>query len=203
MSISRCETVRGGVKRWRIKGNISLKCLSQLLYNQNPPLMNVTERHSTSDSIYSRSCRCESRWVNASDCSVTPQACMDAFESHFSSLSSFWIVTHPSYVGVRGLLSVAAEDLLLNLTATFSHKRMKYVEGKRNICVCCVFSANNIYVYITIPLSYNHFLSRQHRALPHCVPDHTRSTVFSFFSPPSCLSPSRVTSPTVRSFSPL
>lgn len=82
-------------------------------------------------------------------------------------------------------------------------KRMKYVEGKRNICVCCVFSANNIYVYITIPLSYNHFLSRQHRALPHCVPDHTRSTVFSFFSPPSCLSPSRVTSPTVRSFSPL
>lgn len=203
MSISRCETVRGGVKRWRIKGNISLKCLSQLLYNQNPPLMNVTERHSTSDSIYSRSCRCESRWVNTSDCSVTPQACMDAFESHFSSLSSFWIVTHPSYVGVRGLLSVAAEDLLLNLTATFSHKRMKYVEGKRNICVCCVFSANNIYVYITIPLSYNHFLSRQHRALPHCVPDHTRSTVFSFFSPPSCLSPSRVTSPTVRSFSPL
>lgn len=203
MSISRCETVRGGVKRWRIKGNISLKCLSQLLYNQNPPLMNVTERHSTSDSIYSRSCRCESRWVNASDCSLTPQACMDAFESHFSSLSSFWIVTHPSYVGVRGLLSVAAEDLLLNLTATFSHKRMKYVEGKRNICVCCVFSANNIYVYITIPLSYNHFLSRQHRALPHCVPDHTRSTVFSFFSPPSCLSPSRVTSPTVRSFSPL
>lgn len=203
MSISRCETVRGGVKRWRIKGNISLKCLSQLLYNQNPPLMNVIERHSTSDSIYSRSCRCESRWVNASDCSVTPQACMDAFESHFSSLSSFWIVTHPSYVGVRGLLSVAAEDLLLNLTATFSHKRMKYVEGKRNICVCCVFSANNIYVYITIPLSYNHFLSRQHRALPHCVPDHTRSTVFSFFSPPSCLSPSRVTSPTVRSFSPL
>lgn len=194
---------RGGVKRWRIKGNISVKCLSQLLYNQNPPLMNVTERHSTSDSIYSRSCRCESRWVNASDCSVTPQACMDAFESHFSSLSSFWIVTHPSYVGVRGLLSVAAEDLLLNLTATFSHKRMKYVEGKRNICVCCVFSANNIYVYITIPLSYNHFLSRQHRALPHCVPDHTRSTVFSFFSPPSCLSPSRVTSPTVRSFSPL
>lgn len=194
---------RGGVKRWRIKGNISVKCLSQLLYNQNPPLMNVTERHSTSDSIYSRSCRCESRWVNASDCSLTPQACMDAFESHFSSLSSFWIVTHPSYVGVRGLLSVAAEDLLLNLTATFSHKRMKYVEGKRNICVCCVFSANNIYVYITIPLSYNHFLSRQHRALPHCVPDHTRSTVFSFFSPPSCLSPSRVTSPTVRSFSPL
>lgn len=102
-----------------------------------------------------------------------------------------------------GLSSVAAEDLLLNLTATFSHKRMKYVEGKRNICVCCVFSANNIYVYITIPPSYNHFLSRQHRALPHCVPDHTRSTVFSFFSPPSCLSPSRVTSPTVRSFSPL
>lgn len=101
MSISRCETVRGGVKRWRIKGNISLKCLSQLLYNQNPPLMNVIERHSTSDSIYSRSCRCESRWVNTSDCSVTPQACMDAFESHFSSLSSFWIVTHPSYVGVR------------------------------------------------------------------------------------------------------
>lgn len=203
MSISRCETVRGGVKRWRIKGNISLKCLSQLLYNQNPPLMNVTERHSTSDSIYSRSCRCESRWVNASDCSVTPQACMDAFESHFSSLSSFWIVTHPSCVGVRWPFECRRWGSFVKPHGHLQDKRMKYVEGKRNICVCCVFSANNIHVYITIPLSYNHFLSRQHRALPHCVPDHTRSTVFSFFSPPSCLSPSRVTSPTVRSFSPL